>query len=121
VSAPEAALVQKCREVAEAMNAFLAVVGQRNARKSGSTLGFPDLVLICAGEIRLIEMKRAKDGTDAGGKLNLGQIAFIGAALEQGVRVEVVDNLQDFVAVLNSCRSSHGVRRTETVSGRAEG
>ena len=90
------------------------MVGQRNARKSGSTLGFPDLVLICAGEIRLIEMKRAKDGSDAGGKLNLGQIAFIAAALEQRVVVEVIDNLDGFVAVLNECRSSHGVQRTMT-------
>jgi hypothetical protein len=114
VSGPEASLVNDCRKVAEAMGAFLAVVGQRDSRKSGSTLGFPDLCLICAGEIRLIEMKRAKDGTDAGGKLNLGQIAFIAAALDQGVKVEVVDNVMDFVSVLNACRSSHGVQRTAT-------
>ena len=116
MSGPEAELVQQCKEVAERFNAFLAVVGQRNARKSGSTLGFPDLVLICAGEVRLIEMKRAKDGTDAGGKLNLGQHAFIAAALEQRVVVEVIDNLDGFVALLNSCRSSHGVQRA-AVSG----
>ena len=114
MSGPEATLVNSCRQAAEACGAFLAVVGQRNSRKSGSTLGFPDLVLICAGEIRLIEMKRAKDGSDAGGKLNLGQIGFIAAALEQRVVVEVVDNLDDFVAIVNSCRNSHGVRRTET-------
>jgi hypothetical protein len=106
-------LVQSCREVAEAMGAFLAVVGQRDSRKSGSTLGFPDLVLICNGEIRLIEMKRGKDEDNPAGHLNLGQHAFIAAALEQGVEVEVVDNLRDFVAVLNGCRRARGVRRAE--------
>jgi hypothetical protein len=104
VSGPEAALVDKCREAADRMNAFLAVVGQRNARKSGSTLGFPDLVLICAGQIRLIEMKRPKEDGDQGGTLNLGQIAFIEKAAEQHVTVHVVDRLEDFVEVVNSCR-----------------
>lgn len=106
-------LVQECRDAAERMNAFLAVVGQRNARKSGSTLGFPDLVLICAGQIRLIELKRGKDEENPAGYLNLGQHAFIAAALEQGVEVEVVDNRQDFIRLLNSCRRARGVRRAE--------
>lgn len=106
MNGPEAALVDKCREVAEAMGAFLAVVGQRNAKKSGSTLGFPDLVLICSGQVRLIEMKRPKDDGDAGGRLNLGQIAFIERAAEKHVEVHVVDRVDDFVQVVNSCRRS---------------
>jgi hypothetical protein len=108
-------LVQECRSVAETFNAFLAVVGQRDSRKSGSTLGFPDLVLICNGQIRLIEMKRGKDAENPAGHLNLGQHAFIAAALEQGVTVEVVDNLNDFVSILNSCRRPRGVQRREVI------
>ena len=104
MSRPEAALVQQCVEVAEAMSAFLAVVGQRDSRKSGSTLGFPDLVLICAGQVRLIEMKRPKEAGDQGGRLNLGQITFIEKAAEQRVPVHVVDRVEDFVAVINGCR-----------------
>jgi hypothetical protein len=109
MTAPEAALVQSCREVAERFNAFLAVVGQRNARKSGSTLGFPDAVLFCSGEVRFVEFKDHKTG-----RLNLGQTCFIARALEQGIEIHVVDNVSDFVSIVNSCRSSHGVRRTET-------
>jgi len=92
-------LVAECQTVAVAMNAFLAVVGQRNARKSGSTLGFPDLVLICGGRTVLIEMKQPKTG-----RLSVGQQAFIQRAAEQGVRVFVVDCVEDFVQVVNSCR-----------------
>jgi hypothetical protein len=108
-------LVGECQEIAKVYNAFLAVVGQRNARKSGSTLGFPDLVLMCAGEIRLIELKRGKDEENPAGHLNLGQHAFIAAALEQGVVVEVVDNVNDFISILNSCRRARGVRRRDDV------
>jgi hypothetical protein len=110
VSGPEAALVDKCRVAAEAMGAFLAVVGQRNARKSGSTLGFPDVVLVCAGQVRLIEMKRPKQTGDSGGCLNVGQAAFIERAAEQGVKVHVVDTLSDFVELVNGCRRRSGWR-----------
>ena len=109
MSGPEASLVNECRKVAEAMGCFLAVVGQRNARKSGSTLGFPDAVIFCSGEVRFVEFKDAKTG-----RLNLGQHAFIARALEQGIEVHVIDNVQDFCAVVNACRSSHGVQRTWT-------
>ena len=104
MSGPEASLVNECRKVAEAMSCFLAVVGQRNARKSGSTLGFPDAVIFCSGEVRFVEFKDAKTG-----RLNLGQLAFIARALEQGIEVHVVDNLPDFVAIVNSCRRPKGI------------
>jgi hypothetical protein len=42
----------------------------------------------------------------------LAQSAFIARAAEMGVEVHVVDNLAGFVAVLNDCRRSRGVRRT---------
>ena len=92
-------LVGECVKAADAMNCFLAVVGQRNARKSGSTLGFPDAVAFCAGQVRFIEFKQPDTG-----RLNLGQLAFIVRAAEQGVPVYVVQRLADFVDVVNSCR-----------------
>lgn len=101
-------LVDDCRRAAEAMGAFLAVVGQRNARKSGSTLGVPDLILICCGHTVLIELKRTKTAEHPAGTLNLGQRAFIARAAEQGVAVHVVDRLADFVAVVNGCRKGKG-------------
>ena len=106
LSGPEAELVNDCRKVAEAMNVFLAVVGQRNARKSGSTLGFPDAVVFCNGEVRFVEFKDPDTG-----RLNLGQSCFIARAHEMGVEVHVVDNLNDFVSILNGCRRARGVQR----------
>jgi hypothetical protein len=99
-------LVAECQRSAERMNAFLAVVGQRNAKKAGSTLGFPDLVLFCAGQVRLIELKRTKTADSQRGRLNLGQIAFIEKADEQRVTVHVVDRVEDFEALVNGCRRS---------------
>jgi hypothetical protein len=100
-------LVQECRVVAKAMNVMLCEVGQYQARKSGTTVGFPDLVAIVAGKVVLIETKRAK-----GGVLSIGQEAFIERAAEQGVHVFVVDRIDDFVAIVNSCRRAKGVART---------
>jgi hypothetical protein len=97
-------LVADCQKSAEAMGAFLAVVGQRNAKKSGSTLGFPDLCLICAGRTILIELKRAKDEGNDRGKLNLGQIAFIEKAAEHHVHVFTIDRVEDFERIVNGCR-----------------
>ena len=56
MSGPEASLVNECKAVVEALGAFLAVVGQQKAKGSGTTRGLPDLVLMCAGEVRLIEV-----------------------------------------------------------------
>ena len=103
-------LVEKCRQSAEHMNAFLAVVGQRNAKKSGSTLGYPDLTLVCAGHVELIEVKRPKTAEHPHGYLSLGQTAFIAACAEQGVAVHVIERVEDFEAVVNSCRRARGVR-----------
>lgn len=97
-------LVDDCRDVAKHMGAFLAEVGQRRAKGSGTTLGFPDLVLICAGCVKLIELKRTKDADNPEGRLNLGQQVFMERAAEQGVTVSVVDRLEDFVELVNECR-----------------
>ena len=97
-------LVADCRRSAEAMNAFLAVVQQHVAKKSGTTRGFPDLVLICAGKVVLIEVKRPKTAEHPRGVLSLGQSAFIARALEMGVQVEVIETVREFEALVNGCR-----------------
>jgi len=97
-------LVQKCRESAEGMGAMLAEVGQRRAKGSGTTLGFPDLVLLCAGHVELIEVKRTKTADTPRGVLNLGQIVFIERALAQRVVVPVIERVEDFEALVNACR-----------------
>jgi len=106
VSAPalERDLVREIITVAAAMNCFVAVVGQRNARKAGSTLGFPDLALLCAGQVRLIELKRTKAPGQRRGVLSLGQEAFIARAAEQHVHVFVIDDVQQFISLVNACR-----------------
>lgn len=110
MSGLERDLVQSCRDAATAMGAFLAEVGQRRAKGSGTTAGFPDLVLLCAGEVVLIECKRTKDADNPAGRLNLGQQVFIERAAEQGVEVRVVDSLEDFVECVNWCRRGKGRR-----------
>ena len=102
-------LVADCQRSAEAMNAFLAVVGQRNAKKAGSTLGFPDLVLMCAGQVHLIECKRPKADDHRAGELRLGQSAFIDKAAEHGVKVHAIWTLDEFVAIVNGCRRKRAV------------
>ena len=97
-------LVADCREAATAMHAFLAEVGQKRAKNSGTTVGYPDLTLMCNGHTVLIEVKRTKAPGTPKGLLNLGQIAFIERAAEQGVEVRVIETLQQFVDVVNECR-----------------
>jgi hypothetical protein len=107
-------LVEECKQVADAMGAFLALIGQRKAKGSGTTRGVPDMLLMCAGEVRLIELKRPATPENPKGFLSLAQTCFIARAAEMGVTVHVVDNLPGFVSVLNSCRASHGVQRLAT-------
>lgn len=99
MSGLERDLVAECRVIAKAMNCFLVEMGQRKAKGSGSTIGLPDLAVLCAGKTVWIEMKRPKIGV-----VSVGQRAFIERAAEQGVRVHVVDNIEDFVSCVNECR-----------------
>jgi len=99
IPALERDLVQELRVVSKAMNCFLVEMGQRKAKGSGSTVGLPDLAIICNGRTVWVETKRAKLGC-----LSIGQIAFIERAAEQGVHVFVVDNVSDFVSLVNGCR-----------------
>lgn len=103
-------LVAQCQASAKAMNAFLAVVGQRRAKGSGTTTGFPDLVLLCAGKTLLIECKRPKTLDHPAGYLTMGQHAFVLRAQEQDVYVHVIETVSEFEELVNSCRRRVPVR-----------
>lgn len=93
-------LVQQCRERARAMGAFLAEVGQYKARGSGTTVGYPDLTLICSGKVVLIECKTPE------GKLTPGQREFKRNAADQHVHVWVITSVDELTAIINLCRST---------------
>ena len=97
-------LVAELRVVAKAMNCMLVEMQQKRAKGSGSTIGLPDLAVLCNGKTVWIETKRAHVKGEGHGCLTVGQVAFIERAAEQGVRVFVVDCVQDFVSVVNGCR-----------------
>ena len=97
-------LVAECRVAAKAMNVMLVEIGQKRAKGSGSTIGLPDLAVLCNGKTVWIETKRAHVKGEGHGCLTVGQVAFIEKAAEQGVRVFVVDSLDGFVSVVNLCR-----------------
>ena len=100
----ESDLVDRCRQYAERMGVYLMEVGQWNAKRSGTTRGFPDLVLVCAGHVVPIEVKRLKMKGEQGGRLSIWQQAVITRCAEQGVKVYVVDRVEDFVRLVNECR-----------------
>jgi len=106
-------LVEQCRQRAEDMGCWVAFVGQRKAKGSGTTVGYPDMTLFCNGWVVLIELKRTKTADGQAGTLNLGQIAFIEKAAGQAVRIPVIDSVDDLTAVINECRrhSPRGVVR----------
>ena len=103
-------LVDDLREVAKAMNVMLVEMGQRNARGSGSTVGLPDLAVLCAGKTAWIETKRAHVPGEGHGCLSIGQSAFIERAAEYGVKVHVIDNERAFVELVNDMRRPTWVR-----------
>lgn len=102
--ATERDLARQCREVARRMGALLLEVGQRRARGSGTTVGFPDLVLVCAGQVRLVELKRPAAPGRPGGRLSPAQLELIERCAAQGVTVHVVDAVEEFAQVVNGCR-----------------
>lgn len=100
----ERELVAECQNVAKAMNAYLMTVGQVRAKGSGTTVGFPDLVLVCSGRVELIEVKRPKTAEHPHGYLTLGQEAVIAKCDDQHVVVHVIDSVAGFVEVVKNCR-----------------
>ena len=104
MTGPESALVDEILVVAKAMNCHLVEIGQRRAKGSGTTVGVPDLAVNCAGKTVWIETKRAHRPGEGHGCLSIGQQAFIEKAAAQGVHVFVVDDVQQFIDIVNGCR-----------------
>lgn len=100
----ESDLIAECFRSARAMNAHLMCVGQRNAKGSGTTVGYPDLTLVCNGHVVLIECKRERTALGRRGELTLGQIAVIEKCAEQRVHVFAIRTVGEFEAIINACR-----------------
>jgi hypothetical protein len=104
-AAPERAtlekhLVDRCREIAVAMAAYMEVISQRKGgRGSGTTAGAPDALLYCAGHVIPIEFKRFADG-----RISAVQAATIARRKAQGVETAVVRDEGEFVRLVNECR-----------------
>jgi len=104
-------LVAECRQRALDLGSWTAEVGQLRAKGSGTTVGYPDMTLYCSGEIVQIELKRAHVANEGHGVLNLGQVAFIEKVASQGVKIHVIDNVDEFTELINWCRRPKGVVR----------
>ena len=96
----EADLVNRCREDAKAMGVYLEVAGQRKAKGSGTTVGFPDAILYAAGHVVPVEFKRAADG-----RISAGQAAAMLKRERQGVATRVIRTEDEFVKLVNHLRS----------------
>jgi hypothetical protein len=94
VTAPEATLVNHCRQLVRDFGGYLEMVGQRRAKGSGTTVGFPDAVLYRRGNVYLIEFK-----SDTG-RLSRAQELAIMCRAAEGVPTYVVNCEQDFADLL---------------------
>jgi hypothetical protein len=74
---------------------YMEVAGQRKAKGSGTTLGFPDAVVYSKGKVFIVEFKRPH-----GGVLSAAQVIAIAARKAEGVETHVISNEQDFVDLL---------------------
>jgi len=97
----EADLVSRCREDAEAMGVYLEVAGQRKAKGSGTTVGFPDAILYACGHVVPVEFKRFE-----GGRISQAQAAAIIRRERQGIATRIIRTEDEFVALVNRCRGT---------------
>lgn len=97
----EADLVNRCREDAEAMDVYLEVAGQRKAKGSGTTIGFPDAILYASGHVVPVEFKRFEDG-----RISKAQAAAILKRERQGIATRIIRTEDEFVALVNRCRGT---------------
>ena len=74
---------------------YMEVAGQRKAKGSGSTLGFPDAVVYSKGRVFIVEFKRP-----SGGRLSNDQRIAIAAREAEGIKTHVICNEQEFVTML---------------------
>ena len=93
----EADVIAECRQVAERCGVVLELVGQRDARKSGTTLGFPDLAVSVAGWWVPVEAKHEKEPSQA-------QYLLAVWKREHGVDTGHVRSGQDLADIIGFCR-----------------
>jgi hypothetical protein len=89
-------VIQECREVAKRVGVVLEEVGQRRAKGSGTTIGFPDLCLSVAGWWVPLEGKF---------RANVSEAQYLLAAWkrEQGVDTARITSGQDLADVIGFC------------------
>jgi hypothetical protein len=96
----EAEVVKNCKAFLNDYSlGYMEVAGQRNAKGSGSTLGFPDAVVYSKGRVFIVEFKRPN-----GGRLSEDQRIAIAAREEEGIETWVISNEQEFVRMITSRR-----------------
>ena len=93
----EAGVIQVCREVAKRAGVVLEEVGQRKAKGSGTTIGFPDLCLSVAGWWVPLEGKFKANVSEAQYQLAVWK-------REQGVDTARITSGQDLADVIGFCR-----------------
>ena len=75
---------------------YMEVAGQRRAKGSGTTLGFPDAIVYSKGRVFVCEFKRPH-----GGVLSAAQRIAIEARKAEGVDTHVITTEQDFVDLIS--------------------
>jgi hypothetical protein len=90
----ESTLVENCRQMVRDYGGYLEVVGQRKAKGSGTTLGFPDAVLYRRGNTYLVEFKSRT------GRLNRAQELAIHCRWQERVPTYVVSSEQEFADLM---------------------
>lgn len=92
----EAEVISNCRRwLNDFKMGYMEVAGQRRAKGSGSTLGFPDAVVYSKGRVYVVEFKRPH-----GGVLSEDQRIAIEARKREGVETWVISNEQEFVDMI---------------------
>lgn len=93
----EADVVNTCREVAKRAGVVLEEIGQRKAKGSGTTIGFPDMALSVAGWWVPLEAKFASEPSQA-------QYLLAVWKREHGVDTARITSGQDLADVIGFCR-----------------
>lgn len=92
----EAEVVNNCRKWLNDFHmGYMEVAGQRKAKHSGSSVGFPDAVVYSKGRVFIVEFKRPN-----GGRLDNGQVLAIQCREAEGIQTWVISNEQEFVDML---------------------
>lgn len=92
----EAEVVANCKRfLNDFRQGYMEVVGQRRAKGSGTTLGFPDAVVYSKGRTLIVEFKRPH-----GGVLSRDQELAIACREAEGVKTHVITCEQEFVDMI---------------------